>query len=300
MDALIQPDLFMVTAFDPPVRDNRDVMEFPFLSLQKRRTKPIEFTNSARNIVLKVTGPEDTGIATIWDWDLIVFATSHINEAIERGLTPNPRLMFHPYDALRYMGKSTGGKDYKELVRTIRRLYTTSIITTIRLDDQKAAGERPFSWLADYWIPKKYREGPLVDIDSEEPDPSKPWMIELPPWLYKAVIRRKDILAVHPDYFNLTGGIERWLYRLSRKSVPDKTSGEPQVWKYRMDTLHERSGSTRPRRKFAHDIRDIEKRQPLPEYGITVHSDGKHELVSMWRDPSKLRRPPRGLKLITV
>ena len=87
------------------------------------------------------------------------------------------------------------------------------------------------------------------DAPDGEPDPARPWEIELPPWLYNAILRRKDILAVHPDYFRLTGGLERWLYRLARKAVPDKA--EVPAIHFRMDTLHERSGSTRPLRNFA-------------------------------------------------
>ena len=36
---IAQLDMFTVRAFEPSLRDNRDVMEFPFLSLQKRRVK---------------------------------------------------------------------------------------------------------------------------------------------------------------------------------------------------------------------------------------------------------------------
>ena len=81
-------------------------------------------------------------------------------------------------------------------------------------------------------------------------------------------MRQGDILAVHPDYFQLTGGLERWLYRLARKSVPDKA--EPPAIRFKMETLHERSGVTRDLKLFAFDIRKIAETQPLPEYGIQM------------------------------
>jgi plasmid replication initiation protein len=114
------------------------------------------------------------------------------------------------------------------------------------------------------------------------------WEIELPPWLYHVILRRRDILAVHPDYFRLTGGLERWLYRLARKAVPEKA--EPPAISFRMATLHRQSGMTRPQRNFAVDIRKIADRQPLPEYGLQVRRDGRHELVLFYRDPTKPRR----------
>ena len=98
----------------------------------------------------------------------------------------------------------------------------TTIITNIRHADD-AGEERPFSWLTDYRIPKRYTRSHLTPAAPDgEPDPARPWEIELPPWLYNAILRRRDILAVHPDYFRLTGGLERWLYRLARKAVPEK------------------------------------------------------------------------------
>jgi plasmid replication initiation protein len=296
MSEAVQFDLFTVSAVDPPWRDNKDAMEYPFLSLQKGRAKPIEFRND--NIAVEVHAPVKFGLASIWDWDLIIFASSHLNDAIEAGQKPHPKIRFVPYDCLRQIGRSTGGKDYRELAQSIRRLRMTTVITNIRHDDD-AGEERPFSWLADYSIPKRYSRSTITpDAPDGEPDPSRPWEIELPPWLYKAIVRRRDILAVHPDYFRLTGGLERWLYRLARKAVPDKA--EVPAIHFRMDTLHERSGAIEPRRNFARRIRKMAEAQPLPEYGLKIERKGKNELVILYRDRAKPCRLPRGLKRLKI
>ncbi len=293
MGEIIQLDMLTVSAFEPPLRDNRDVMEFPFLSLQKGRTKAIKF--QSKEISLSVYSPGEFGIATIWDWDLIIFAASHLNDAIENSGVAAPRIRFAPHDALRQMRRGTSGRHYRELAQAIRRLRVTTVITNIRFDDG-AGEERPFSWLTSYAIPKRYTRGGLMTPEQPEgePDPAKPWEIELPPWLYRAVLRRREILAVHPDYFDLTGGIERWLYRLARKAVPDKADF-PGI-SFRMETLHERSGSSRPLRNFAGDIRKIADRQPLPEYNIVVNREGRHELVTLLRNRLKPGRLPRGVR----
>lgn len=291
-----QLSLFTVNAVDPPWRDCRDVMEYPFLSLQKGRKEPITFSD--KNVSLSVAADSRYAIASIWDWDLIIFAASHLNDAIEAGHKPPPRIRFVPYDALRQMGRGTGGKDYRELVQAIRRLRMTTVVTNIRMSDE-AGVERPFSWLADYSIPKRYSPISMTPKDDGgEPDPAKPWEIELPAWLYNAVMRQVEILAVHPEYFRLTGGLERWLYRLARKSVPDK--GEVPVFGWRMDTLHKRSGTLRPLKKFAHDIRQIAERQGLPEYGVEVVKDGRIERVTLYRDPAKTKRPVRGRRRAVI
>ncbi len=96
----------------------------------------------------------------------------------------------------------------------------------------------------------------------------------------------------------MTGGLERWLYRLARKAVPDKA--EVPAIHFRTDTLHRQSGTTRPLRNFAGDIRKLAEKQPLPEYGLRIDRDGKHELVTLYRDHAKPPRVPRGLKLAVI
>jgi plasmid replication initiation protein len=112
-------------------------------------------------------------------------------------------------------------------------------------------------------------------------------------------VRQGDILAVHPDYFQLTGGLERWLYRLARKAVPDKA--EPPVIRFKMETLYERSGVTRDLKLFAFDIRKLAETQHLPEYGIQIeYRKGRRQLVTLYRDKAKPSRPPRGRRLAVI
>lgn len=296
MGEVVQLEIFGVSAVDPPWRDNKDAMEYPFLSLQKVRTRPIEYRKG--NIHLSIAADIRYSIATIWDWDLIIFAASHLNNAIEAGLQPSPRIRFVPYDCLRQVGRHTGGQNYKELANAIKRLTATLVITNIRNEDLSGE-EGGFHWLSGFKIPKKYTRSHLTqDAPDGEPDPARPWEIELPPWLYNAILRRRDILAVHPDYFRLTGGLERWLYRLARKAVPDKA--EIPAIHFRMDTLHKQSGTTRPLKKFAFDIRKLAETQPLPEYGMRIDRDGKHELVTLYRDRGKPCRLPRGFKRLSI
>ena len=302
MGDLVQLSLFMVSTVDPPWRDNRDAMAYPLLSLQKRRTAPIEYERNG--VSIGVHAPAKFGVASIWDWDLIIFAASHLNQAIEDGRKPEPRISFVPYDCLKQIRRPIGGRAYHELAQAIRRLRATTIITNIRFedavgedDDVVLGEERPFSWLTDYRLPKKYRPRVYTtpdDIthitprDTEgEPDPRQPWEIKLSPWLYRAIVRQRDLLAVHPDYFLMTGGIERWLYRLARKSVPEKV--EPPEFRFRMETLFEVSGLTGRLRDFRDKIERIADESPLPEYSVRVVRTRRRELVTLYRDSCEAR-----------
>lgn len=39
----------------------------------------------------------------------------------------------------------------------------------------------------------------------------------LPDWFYAGVLDRALVLTIDRAYFSLTGGLERWLYRMVRK-----------------------------------------------------------------------------------
>jgi plasmid replication initiation protein len=303
-----QIDLFEVSAVDPPWRDNKDAMGYPFLSLQKRRTTAIRYSDA--DVWLMVSAPAEFGIATIWDWDVMIFAASHINEAIENRRKISSRITFVPHDCLKQIGRPICGKSYQALADAIRRLHATMVITDIREADQPEKGEEQgFHWVEGYRLPKKYGRrvyttpDNITHITPEDPkgeaDPARPWVIRIHPWLYNAIVSQGDILAVHPDYFRLTGGLERWLYRLARKAVPDKA--EPPAIRFKMETLHARSGVTRDLKRFAFDIRALAEAQPLPEYGVQVeYRKGRRELVTLYRDTAKPCRPPRGRRLKTI
>jgi len=95
------------------------------------------------------------------------------------------------------MGKTVGGRQYQELAQTIRRLFGTSIFTTIRLDETDGQ-EGGIKWIEEYKIPRRFAPNQFLrDMADGEADGSKPWRVKLPEWIYGAIVRRTGILAVH-------------------------------------------------------------------------------------------------------
>ena len=41
--------------------------------------------------------------------------------------------------------------------------------------------------------------------------------LTLADWLYEGILMDGGLLAIDPAYFSITGGRERWLYRVARK-----------------------------------------------------------------------------------
>ena len=75
----------------------------------------------------------------------------------------------------------------------------------------------------------------------------------LPDWFYTGVLDDALVLTIDRAYFDLTGGLERWLYRLVRKHGGRQDGG----WSFDLNYLHAKSGSLSPLKHFAYDLREI-------------------------------------------
>ena len=73
----------------------------------------------------------------------------------------------------------------------------------------------------------------------------------------------RDVLAIAPKYFDLTSGLDRFLYRLARRHV-----GKQAGWIFTFRDLHGRSGSSQSYGDFARDLRK---------------ASGRSERVRLWQ-----------------
>lgn len=253
-----QFDLFIPLMRDLPLKDQRETMERPFFSLQKRkRLKPIEYQSADGEVRVKVEAVPAYGMATIWDGDILIWAASALNRFRAEGRNDIPReLKTTAYDLLRSIQRDTGGKGYVELKAALDRLATTTIFTSIRA---KRGRDSRFSWL-DEWSVE-------VDPITEKPIALK---IVLSNWVYEGIINEKSVLTMHPDYFQLSGGLERALYRIARKHAGDQEQG----WTCRVSLLHEKSGSDSAPKEFSRMLRKIVENNELPEYDLAFTTAG--------------------------
>ncbi|MFL4469022.1 replication initiator protein A [Tateyamaria armeniaca] len=251
-----QLDLFHALPGEFAVRDAQDLMSYPFFSLSKtHRTRPIEF--AAGGIEIRVEAVADHGMATIWDADILIWAASQIVEARDSGLRTSRLIAATPYQILTFIGRGTSARDYHRLKAALDRLQSTTVCTSIR---QPAEGRRHrFSWINE-WTER---------IDTG----GRPDGIELivPDWFYRAVINDTLILTIDRAYFDLTGGLDRWLYRLVRKHGGRQKAG----WRFEFRHLHIKSGSLSPFKRFAFELRDIIRRQPLPGYRLALEIEAR-------------------------
>ena len=85
------------------------------------------------------------------------------------------------------------------------------------------------------------------------------------------------MLTLDPVYFQLTGGLERWLYRLVRKHAGHQRDG----WEFDVDYLRAKSGSAMRASAFAFYLRRLAANQALPGYELHVkRSKGGREVLA--------------------
>jgi plasmid replication initiation protein len=251
---------FVVATGDAAPRDQRDLMERPFFSLAKTpRTKPILY--KAADVEVHVLAMPEHGMATIWDADVLIWAASQIVAAENDGLRTSRFFRFTPYHLLRAIGRPTGNRQYVLLKAALARLQSTVIATTIRNGPHWR--RRQFSWINE-WEEMTTRTGRVEGME-----------FVLPEWFYNSVVDRSFVLTIDPAYFRLTGGIERWLYRVARKHAGHQRHG----WLFEVAHLHVKSGSLARVSDFALDLRRIAARQPLPGYRLEIEREHGRELL---------------------
>ena len=246
-DSRVQLDLFRTIPSNIAPRDAQDLMSWPFFSLAKsKRVKPIDFEMGT--VCVNVEATPEHGMATIWDADILIWAASQIVEARDNRRETSRLMATTPHEILTFTGRGTAGHNYERLKAALDRLQSTTIATSIRQPSQRR--RHRFSWINE-WKERLDGNGRPLGIE-----------LILPDWFYSAVIDSALVLTIDRAYFDLTGGLERWLYRLVRKHGGHQTGG----WSFDVSHLYLKSGVLSPHKQFAFDLRRIVLRQPLPGY----------------------------------
>ncbi|MDP3746652.1 MAG: replication initiator protein A [Phenylobacterium sp.] len=248
-----QLELFRALGGEFAPRDAQDLMAYPFFSLAKTpRTAPIDYR--AGGVSIRVEATAEHGMATIWDADVLIWAASQIVEARDAGLRPSRLMAATPYQILAFIGRGVGARDYQRLKAALDRLQSTTVATSLRQPTSRRLHR--FSWINEW---KETADGAGRPLGLE---------LVLPDWFFAGVLDQALVLSIDRAYFELTGGLERWLYRLVRKHGGRQSGG----WCFDFRHLHAKSGSLARFSNFAFELRAIAARQPLPGYRLRVRA----------------------------
>lgn len=255
-----QLDLFVGAGSSIAARDAQDLMAWPFFSLAKtKRVRPIDFRMGEVSILVEATA--EHGMATIWDADVLIWVASQIVEARDCGRSTSRLIAATPHEILSFTRRGTGKASYERLKAGLDRLQSTTVATSIRQPHQRR--RHRFSWINE-WRECLDSSGRALGIEMIVPD-----------WFYEGVLDAALVLTIDRAYFGLTGGLERWLYRIVRKHGGKQKGG----WSFDVAHLHLKSGALSPLKRFAFELREIVRRQPLPGYRLELeHALGRERL----------------------
>ena len=266
-------DFFIPVLYDLGARDSRSVMDVAVFRLSKkdRRVSEVIRYDLPDGHVEVSAGP--AGMASVWDYDLVLMAVSHLTEAVNRyreGKGEKPGRVFRPYvaDVLKFCRRSDGGKQKDDLVQACLRLNTTHVAVQ---RFKKSKNGRIVTISEGEALISRYK------ITSNQAGNPEHIEIELAEWMYREVVDGKnpDVLTVHPDYFLIDPGIGRFVYRLARRAA-----GRRQA-KWAFQTVYERSGSAGTLNKFAFTLRRLINSNKMPEYELTEEAGLSGPLLVM-------------------
>ena len=274
-------DLFVAYVSDikGKTKELQDFMSHNWFSLKKGRTKSIEhyFGKDKTQFVKVYTA--GSSVATIWDNDFLLFCITQLRRKMEQGENvKNGRLAFSVYDyfTFRYRQlrdmrhKKSGtyekalnvasGPRYKVLWTGIERLHETHVKTNIRANG--VTYTHSFVWLSE--IKKIEQGGKSIGIEVQVAD-----------WLLNRVVEEKQLLTFDETYFDIKGGLERWLFLFCRKAC-----GFQAEWRESLQSIYRKSASTADFRKFRVEIKKIAAKGALLDYELeVVGSRGEEMLV---------------------
>lgn len=258
-----QGDFFRTAMVDIPHKDDYSLMDInPFGLGKKPRSNPIVYEK--RDAKITVTGSAEYGMATIYDYDIVIYMISHLTRQmndlkyqVEQGeqnpQLPARRMKVSVADMFTQLKIKQGGKQIDLLKAKLRRLKGTVIEIEKKLD-KGFRRDGSLSLIGDYSIDTETKSGNISEF-----------YIDIPRWIYDGVVRTADptVLTLCDGYMLLKSGYHKFLARIARKSAGN------QSWEWSEMHLYEASGTEQPMKQFKRDLIEALKKlkkDPIPEY----------------------------------
>jgi plasmid replication initiation protein len=250
--------LSFILTMDSPligkVKNDRSLMVWNFFALTKERVTELPPYQDG-NVFIEVKATK-SGVATIWDKEILIYVASLMMDKLNRGEVPSQRFTFTLHDFCRVTGARPGGAVYDRLKDGFERLQGTQIKTNIETGGE--GEDNWFSWVKQAKINYRRNADGIKEMRSAT--------VEICDWLYRAVLKDNRMLTYHHDYFRL-GPLERRLYEIGRAHC----GAQQGAFKINIEKLRVRVGSNAPLKLFKSKLVNIAKdEKALPEYGISI------------------------------
>jgi len=229
------------------VRGERSLMAYPFFALTKTAwKKPLVYKTDTISIEI---GPGPRGVATIYDKEVLLYIASILVAKMDAGDTVSQDFYFTAHDLFRVTGVSSSARSYTRLSDALERLQGTQIKTNIEAGGEGEAGF--FSWLSEarlHYTKTKTGERRLKAV-----------RVRLCDWLFRAILRDREVLDYAPLYFQI-GPVERRLYEVARATC------DLEAIDIDIEDLRLQLGYQNSLKHFRHALKGIADSDSIPNY----------------------------------
>lgn len=255
-----QRDLFQLDSpLTGEIRGERSLMAFPFFALAKSAwMKPLTYHHGPVSIEVR---PSANGVATIYDKEIVLYIASLMAAKLEAGEQVEQDFVFTAHDLFSVTGSNHSARSYQRLSEALERLQGTQIKTNIEAGGEGEEGF--FSWLSEARLHySKTRSGEKR---------LKAVKVRLCDWLYRAILRDRQVLDYAAAYFQL-GPIERRIYEVARATGPDTPpdSGEGERLEIDLATFRLQIGYQNPLANFRAALKQIAGTDIIPDYDLAL------------------------------
>jgi plasmid replication initiation protein len=250
--AVPQGELFLLDSpLQGEIRGERSLMAFPFFALAKNAwMKPLTYNTESVSIEVR---PSASGVATIYDKEIVLYIASLMAAKIEAGEEVAQDFVFTAHDLFSVTGSNHSARSYGRLSEALERLQGTQIKTNIEAGGEGEEGF--FSWLSEAKLHySKTRSGERR---------LKAVKVRLCDWLFRAILRDRQVLNYAHAYFQL-GPIERRIYEVAR-STCDTDRVEVDLATFRLQI-----GYQNPLANFRNALKQIAGTNAIPDYQLEL------------------------------
>lgn len=275
-----QGDLFLLDSpLHGEIRGERSLMAFPFFALSKNAwMKPLTYDHATVSIEVR---PSASGVATIYDKEIVLYIASLMAAKLEAGETVEQDFIFTAHDLFSVTGSNHSARSYGRLSEALERLQGTQIKTNIEAGGEGEEGF--FSWLSEaklHYTKTKAGERRLKAVK-----------VRLCDWLFRAILLDRHVLDYAAAYFQL-GPIERRIYEVARSTC------EGDGLDIDLATFRLQIGYQNPLSNFKAALKQIVGTDSIPDYHLELVEETAGEGEAAGAAPRRGRRAPQARVLI--
>jgi len=206
--------------------------------------KPLTYQANAISIEVR---PSASGVATIYDKEIVLYIASLMLAKIEVGESVTQDFVFTAHDLFTVTGANHSARSYGRLSEALERLQGTQIKTNIEAGGEGEEGF--FSWLSEAKLHYSRTRGGERRLKAVK--------VRLCDWLFRAILLDRHVLDYAAAYFQL-GPIERRIYEVARSSGEERLETD-------LATFRLQIGYQNPLANFRNALKQIAASDSIPD-----------------------------------